>query len=71
MTLITQVTMTVKLPISSSLSAGCLLVVTDEEIGGHDGMELFVESDAFKQLNIAFALDEGAFGGKLLTLNIF
>ncbi|CAG9785557.1 unnamed protein product [Diatraea saccharalis] len=33
--------------------------VPDEEIGGHDGMEKFVLTDDFKQLNIGFALDEG------------
>ncbi|VIO94977.1 Uncharacterized protein BM_BM17575 [Brugia malayi] len=31
----------------------------DEEIGGEDGMEKFVESEVFKKLNVAFALDEG------------
>nr|CAD2164329.1 unnamed protein product [Meloidogyne enterolobii] len=31
----------------------------DEEIGGHDGMEKFVETDCFKQLNVGFVLDEG------------
>ncbi|KAJ2374223.1 adenylate cyclase [Coemansia sp. RSA 2607] len=33
--------------------------VPDEEIGGHEGMELFVQSDAFARLNAGFALDEG------------
>ncbi|KAJ2900363.1 adenylate cyclase [Coemansia aciculifera] len=33
--------------------------VPDEEIGGHDGMQLFVESPEFAQLNAGFALDEG------------
>ncbi|KPJ05663.1 Aminoacylase-1, partial [Papilio xuthus] len=32
---------------------------TDEEIGGHDGMEKFVLTNEFKALNIGFALDEG------------
>ncbi|KAJ2224356.1 adenylate cyclase [Coemansia sp. RSA 485] len=33
--------------------------VPDEEIGGHDGMEKFVESEVFQRLNAGFALDEG------------
>ncbi|RMX44798.1 hypothetical protein pdam_00016343 [Pocillopora damicornis] len=33
--------------------------VPDEEIGGVDGMEKFVEMDDFKSLNVGFALDEG------------
>lgn len=47
-------------------SEGCALertvhlsFVPDEEIGGHDGMSLFVDCDAFKKLNVGFALDEG------------
>ncbi|CAI2189009.1 17561_t:CDS:2 [Funneliformis geosporum] len=36
-----------------------LSYVPDEEIGGCDGMKLFVKSDDFKKLNIGFALDEG------------
>ncbi|KAJ2156519.1 adenylate cyclase [Coemansia sp. RSA 552] len=36
-----------------------LVFVPDEEIGGHDGMAKFVESDEFRQLNAGFALDEG------------
>ena len=31
----------------------------DEEIGGHDGMEKFVRTERFQQLNVGFALDEG------------
>ncbi|OZC07246.1 N-acyl-L-amino-acid amidohydrolase [Onchocerca flexuosa] len=31
----------------------------DEEIGGEDGMEKFVKSEAFRKLNVAFVLDEG------------
>ena len=31
----------------------------DEEIGGHDGMEKFVETVRFKQLKVGFVLDEG------------
>lgn len=37
-----------------------LSYVPDEEIGGHDGMKLFVESPLFTSLNIGVALDEGA-----------
>ncbi|XP_033221949.1 aminoacylase-1-like isoform X2 [Belonocnema kinseyi] len=33
--------------------------VPDEEIGGKDGMEAFVATQDFKNLNIGFALDEG------------
>ncbi|KAI8816923.1 uncharacterized protein EV422DRAFT_571226 [Fimicolochytrium jonesii] len=33
--------------------------VPDEEIGGQDGMKLFVKTDDYKKLNIGFALDEG------------
>ena len=33
--------------------------VNDEEIGGHDGMELFVHTEEFKLLSIIFAFDEG------------
>ncbi|KAJ1328533.1 hypothetical protein BSLG_010265 [Batrachochytrium salamandrivorans] len=33
--------------------------VPDEEIGGHDGMKLWVLTDDFKSLNVAFVLDEG------------
>ncbi|KAL3103546.1 hypothetical protein niasHT_025064 [Heterodera trifolii] len=31
----------------------------DEEIGGHDGMEKFVQTDKFRALNVGFTLDEG------------
>ncbi|KAJ1818498.1 adenylate cyclase, partial [Coemansia sp. RSA 2599] len=33
--------------------------VPDEEIGGHDGMERYVDTPEFKRLNAGFALDEG------------
>lgn len=33
--------------------------VPDEERGGFTGMGKFIESDAFRQLNIGFGLDEG------------
>lgn len=36
-----------------------LTYVPDEEIGGHDGAEMFALSDAFKKMNVAFVLDEG------------
>lgn len=32
---------------------------TDEEIGGHTGMAVFIKDERFKQLNVGFALDEG------------
>lgn len=36
-----------------------LSFVPDEEIGGGDGMALFVKTELFKELNIGVALDEG------------
>ncbi|XP_023012522.2 aminoacylase-1 isoform X2 [Leptinotarsa decemlineata] len=33
--------------------------VPDEEIGGVEGMKMFVETNDFKDLNVGFALDEG------------
>ncbi|KAK3122127.1 hypothetical protein QOZ80_8BG0665470 [Eleusine coracana subsp. coracana] len=33
--------------------------VPDEEIGGHEGIEAFVESKEYKDLNVGFVLDEG------------
>ena len=36
-------------------------VLTDEEIGGHKGMEIFIKTPEFKNLNVGFALDEGLF----------
>ena len=36
-----------------------LSFVPDEEIGGADGMQVLIESQWFKQLNIGLALDEG------------
>jgi len=32
---------------------------TEEEVGGIDGMKLFVQSEEFRALNCGFALDEG------------
>ncbi|PWA03432.1 hypothetical protein BB558_000402 [Smittium angustum] len=36
-----------------------LTFVPDEEIGGTDGMKMFLETEFFKNMNIGFALDEG------------
>ncbi|XP_026476680.1 aminoacylase-1A-like [Ctenocephalides felis] len=36
-----------------------LSFVPDEEIGGALGMKLFVQSDAFRALNVGFCMDEG------------
>lgn len=36
-----------------------LLCSKDEEIGGGNGMKAFVHTDAFRALNVGFALDEG------------
>lgn len=36
-----------------------VLFVPDEEIGGSLGMSVIVKSEAFRALNVAFALDEG------------
>ncbi|XP_072993828.1 uncharacterized protein [Typha latifolia] len=33
--------------------------VPDEEIGGHDGVEAFVASQKFKEMNVGLVLDEG------------
>ena len=33
--------------------------VSDEEIGGKDGMRAFLRSEPFKAMNLGFALDEG------------
>ncbi|KAI9139402.1 hypothetical protein BKA69DRAFT_1086078 [Paraphysoderma sedebokerense] len=33
--------------------------VPDEEIGGHDGVELFVNTNEFKAMNVGLVLDEG------------
>ena len=35
------------------------MLFTDEEIGGSLGMQLFVKSDFFKQMDVGFGLDEG------------
>ncbi|KAI5093738.1 aminoacylase-1, partial [Silurus meridionalis] len=36
-----------------------LMFVPDEEVGGHKGMEMFINHPEFHKLNIGFALDEG------------
>lgn len=36
-----------------------LTFTSDEEVGGTDGWEAFVHTDAFKALNVEFVLDEG------------
>ncbi|XP_028680864.1 aminoacylase-1-like [Erpetoichthys calabaricus] len=36
-----------------------LLFVPDEEVGGHKGMETFIQHPEFKALNVGFSLDEG------------
>ncbi|KAM4089628.1 hypothetical protein ACB094_07G167400 [Castanea mollissima] len=36
-----------------------LSFVPDEEIGGHDGVEKFVDSDVFSNMNLGIVLDEG------------
>ena len=43
-----------------------LAAFTDEEIGGHQGMELFVKRPEFQALRAGFALDEGEQGGRPL-----
>ena len=35
------------------------MFVPEEELGGMDGMRLFVHTEHFKELNLGFALDEG------------
>ena len=35
----------------------------EEELGGMEGMRLFVHTDHFKELNLGFALDEGIGNG--------
>lgn len=41
-----------------SLKIFCILL-SDEEIGGEEGMRQFVHMNEFRNLNVAFALDEG------------
>ncbi|KAL3813949.1 hypothetical protein ACJIZ3_015217 [Penstemon smallii] len=36
-----------------------LSFVPDEEIGGHDGAEMFADSDVFRKMNVGIVLDEG------------
>lgn len=41
--------------------------LTDEEVGGHQGMELFVQRPEFQALKAGFALDEGEQAGRPLS----
>uniref|UniRef100_A0A8C9HBD2 Uncharacterized protein n=1 Tax=Piliocolobus tephrosceles TaxID=591936 RepID=A0A8C9HBD2_9PRIM len=41
--------------------------VPDEEVGGHQGMELFVQRPEFQALRAGFALDEGEQVGKPMS----
>ncbi|KAG6456639.1 aminoacylase-1 isoform X2 [Manduca sexta] len=50
---------TLLLSVVLSLATHLYPYLYDEEIGGHDGMEKFVETKEFKALNVDFALDEG------------
>ena len=36
-----------------------IMFVPEEELGGMEGMRLFVHTEHFKELNLGFALDEG------------
>lgn len=40
---------------------------SDEEIGGADGAEKFIESEQFAEMNIGFCLDEGKHWTKVNT----
>jgi aminoacylase len=46
-----------------------IFAVPDEEIGGFTGTKEFVESDAFKQLNVGYLLDEGHSSGDANALD--
>jgi hypothetical protein len=37
--------------------------ILEEEVGGVEGMKLFVKTEAFQKLNVGFALDEGNYHG--------
>jgi len=43
----------------------------DEEIGGKEGMKLFVESEEFRSLNSGFALDEGVMSFRYKLIAFF
>lgn len=45
--------------VCSTIDVIVYFLVADEEIGGDKGMRLFVKTDAFRNLNIGFSLDEG------------
>ena len=38
------------------------MFVPEEELGGMDGMRLFVHTEQFREMNVGFALDEGIGG---------
>lgn len=42
-----------------SLFHGTSITCSDEETGGHEGMETFVKRPEFQALRAGFALDEG------------
>ena len=48
-------------------SSHVLVAFADEEVGGHQGMELFVQRPEFQALRAGFALDEGEQGGRPLS----
>lgn len=49
-----------------------IVYVPDEELGGLRGMRPFVQTDAFKSLNVGFMLDEGGFStSEIGSLGIF
>lgn len=50
-------------PASSHIPAAFI----DEEVGGHQGMELFVKRPEFQALRAGFALDEGEQIGRPLS----
>ena len=48
-----------------------LSFVPDEEIGGHDGVEKFVDSDVFTNMNLGIILDEGVFYLVFINYQLF
>ena len=48
-----------------------LSFVPDEEIGGHDGVEKFVDSDVFTNMNLGIILDEGVFYLDFINYQLF
>ena len=47
-----------------------MCLISDEEIGGIDGMKKFVYTSDFTELNVGFALDEG-YSSPTSTVYIF